>query len=662
MVVILEPREHFDIDTLPPELAAELGPLMQRVERAVRAVGRGIGRVHICRWGDGSEHLHWWFMARPARVPQLIGSFAAIWDDILPPLPEDVWQANVDAGRSRHAVKRVNVKGKSGSGKSTFGVALGQRLDLPYVELDELHRGPNWTEATDEDFLAHVREAMDAAPQGWVIDGNYEVKLGDIVIEAADTIVWLDLPFRVSRAVSGDEGADGSTTTSSCGTATRRAGAARSGAGTRSSGGWCAGISATGASGRTASRAIRASSACALSPRRGPGWRPTRPSSRSDTCRHMAEAAPSGTVTLVFSDIEGSTRVLQRSGDSYAELLAMHRDLIREAFARHHGFEVDMQGDAFFVTFASASDAAAAAADAQRALASHDWPDENEIRVRMGLHTGEPRLIGDRYVGIDVHHGARVMAAGHGGQVLLSESTRALLDDRVRLRDLGEHRLKDLTGPQHLYQLEIEGLPAEFPPLNTLDSRPTNLPALPSAFIGRARELAEVEELLSREDLRLLTLTGTGGAGKTRLALQVAAEAIERFQNGVFFVSLSPVRDWELVVPTIAADARPARVPGRDDARDARGVRQRQGAAVAARQPRARGGRCARDLRAAPLRPGAARPGNEQDTAAPLGRAHLCRPAPGAPERKWSGLGGVRGGQALHRESTRSGGGFRADG
>ena len=266
----------------------------------------------------------------------------------------------------------------------------------------------------------------------------------------------------------------------------------------------------------------------------------------------MAEAAPSGTVTLVFSDIEGSTRVLQRSGDSYAELLAMHRDLIREAFARHHAFEVDMQGDAFFVTFASASDAAAAAADAQRALAAHDWPDDNEIRVRMGLHTGEPRLIGDRYVGIDVHHGARVMAAGHGGQVLVSESTRGLLDDRVRLRDLGEHRLKDLTGPQHLYQLEIEGLPTEFPPLNTLDSRPTNLPALPSAFIGRARELADVEALLAREDLRLLTLTGAGGAGKTRLALQVAAEAIEQFPNGVFFVSLSPVRDWELVVPTIA--------------------------------------------------------------------------------------------------------------
>ena len=262
--------------------------------------------------------------------------------------------------------------------------------------------------------------------------------------------------------------------------------------------------------------------------------------------------APSGTVTLVFGDIEGSTRLLQRSGEAYAGLLATHRELIREAFRRHHGFEVDMLGDSFFAVFASAKDAAAAALDAQRALASHNWPDDHEIRVRMGLHTGEPRLIGDRYVGLDVHHGARVMAAAHGGQVLVSESTRTLLDDGVRLRDLGEHRLKDLSRPQHLYQLDIEGLPTEFPPLKTLDNRPTNLPVLPSAFIGRARELAETEELLLREDLRVLTLTGTGGAGKTRLALQLAAEAIERFPDGVFFVSLSLVRDWELVVPTIA--------------------------------------------------------------------------------------------------------------
>ncbi len=265
----------------------------------------------------------------------------------------------------------------------------------------------------------------------------------------------------------------------------------------------------------------------------------------------MAEA-PTGTVTLLFSDIEGSTRLLQRTGNAYADLLAEHRRLLSEAFERHHGFEVDSEGDAFFVAFASAGDAAAAAAQAQRALAHHPWPGETEIRVRMGLHSGEPRLIESRYVGLDVHQAARVMAAGHGGQVLLSASTRALLDDRFQVRDLGDHRLKDLSGPQRLYQLLVEDLPVEFPPLKTLDNRPTNLPAQPNAFIGRVDELEELEKLLRRDDVRLLTLTGRGGAGKTRLALQVAASVVEQFDNGVFFVSLAPVRDWELVVPTIA--------------------------------------------------------------------------------------------------------------
>ena len=265
----------------------------------------------------------------------------------------------------------------------------------------------------------------------------------------------------------------------------------------------------------------------------------------------MAEP-PSGTVTLLFSDIEGSTRLLKRAGDAYAGLLAEHRRLLGEAFERHNGFHVDSEGDAFFVVFASAGDAASAAAEAQLALAEHPWPEETEIRVRMGLHSGEPRVIERRYVGLAVHQAARVMAAGHGGQVLLSESTRALLDDRFEVRDLGDHRLKDLSGSQHLYQLVVEGLPAEFPPLKTLDNRPTNLPAQPNAFIGRARELEEIGELLARDEVRLLTLTGTGGAGKTRLSLQVAASLVESFGDGVFFVSLAPVRDWELVVPTIA--------------------------------------------------------------------------------------------------------------
>ena len=261
---------------------------------------------------------------------------------------------------------------------------------------------------------------------------------------------------------------------------------------------------------------------------------------------------PRGTVTLLFSDIEGSTRLLKRTGDAYADLLAEHRRLLREAFARNRGHEIDSEGDAFFVAFESANDAAAAAADAQLALAGHDWPDGNEVRVRMGMHTGEPRAVDGRYVGLDVHAAARVVAAGHGGQVLVSESTRALLDERFQLRDLGEHRLKDLSGTQRLYQLQVEGLPAEFPPLKTLENRPTNLPVQPNAFIGRKRELGEAEALLGRDDLRLLSLTGAGGTGKTRLALQVAAGVIEQFPDGVFFVSLAPVRDWELVVPRIA--------------------------------------------------------------------------------------------------------------
>ena len=261
---------------------------------------------------------------------------------------------------------------------------------------------------------------------------------------------------------------------------------------------------------------------------------------------------PSGTVTLLFSDIEGSTKLLQRTGNAYAELLAEHRRLLREAFASHRGFEMDNEGDAFFVAFETANDAAAAAAAAQRALADHDWPDQNQIRVRMGLHTGEPRTVDGRYVGLVVHAAARIMAAGHGGQVLVSDSTRALLDDRFQLRDLGAHRLKDLPETQQLFQLQIEGLPADFPPVKTLDHRPTNLPLEPNAFIGRTRELKEAWSLLTREDARLLTLTGTGGAGKTRLALRLASSAVEEFPNGAFFVSLAPVRDWELVVPSIA--------------------------------------------------------------------------------------------------------------
>ena len=186
---------------------------------------------------------------------------------------------------------------------------------------------------------------------------------------------------------------------------------------------------------------------------------------------------------------------------------------------------VDSEGDAFFVAFASAKDAVGRRGRRPSARSSSTTGrTSNEVRVRMGLHTGEPHVVEGRYVGLDVHHAARVMAVGHGGQVLVSETTRALLDDDTRLRDLGEHRLKDLSRPQRLYQLELDGLPNEFPPLATLDNRPTNLPAQPNAFIGRERELAETRALLERDDVRLLTLIGPGGTGKTRLALQLAAD------------------------------------------------------------------------------------------------------------------------------------------
>jgi len=277
----------------------------------------------------------------------------------------------------------------------------------------------------------------------------------------------------------------------------------------------------------------------------------------------MADA-PSGTVTLLFTDIEGSTKLLQRSGELYGELLADHRIMLRAAFDSHDGYEVDTEGDAFFVAFRSAKDGAAAAAEAQRALAEHSWPDGNEVRVRMGLHTGEPRLVDRAYVGLDVHRAARVMGAAHGGQVLLSQSTRKQFGDDSPLLDLGEHRLKDLLQPEHLFQLLIEGLPSEFPALKTLGNRPTNLPAQPNPMIGRENELREISQLVGTDDVRLLTLTGPGGAGKTRLALQIGAELLDGFRSGVFFVSLAPIADEDLLVPAIAQALAIREISGED--------------------------------------------------------------------------------------------------
>jgi predicted ATPase len=247
---------------------------------------------------------------------------------------------------------------------------------------------------------------------------------------------------------------------------------------------------------------------------------------------------PGGTVTFLFTDIEGSTRLLHKLGASYVEMLGEHRRVLRNAFVHYGGVEVDTQGDAFFVAFGKASDALAAAAKGRQGL------EVGPIRVRMGLHTGEPLVTQEGYVGIDVHRAARIASAGHGGQILVSQSTRDLAPSDS-LHDLGVHRLKDLTAPERIYQLGA----GDFPPLKSLNQ--TNLPVQPTPLVGRQHELREISELLRSS--RLLTLTGAGGSGKTRLALQAAAEVVEDFPDGVWFVSLAPVVDPLLVLPAVAA-------------------------------------------------------------------------------------------------------------
>ncbi len=267
---------------------------------------------------------------------------------------------------------------------------------------------------------------------------------------------------------------------------------------------------------------------------------------------------PTGTVTFLFTDIEGSTRLLQRLGEDYARALGDHQTLLRAAFAAHDGAEVDTQGDAFFVAFATAPAAVAAAAEATRALATHAWPEGAPLRVRIGLHTGAPQLVGDHYVGLDVHRAARIAAAGHGGQILLSQTTRDLVEHSLpadcALSDLGAHRLKDLQQPERITQLVLtDGMvPGDFPPLKTLDTHQHNLPVQPTPLLDRVEQVAALTALLRREDVWLVTLTGPGGIGKTRLAIQVAAELVENFRDGVWLVRLSRLVDPGLVIPTIA--------------------------------------------------------------------------------------------------------------
>jgi predicted ATPase/class 3 adenylate cyclase len=279
----------------------------------------------------------------------------------------------------------------------------------------------------------------------------------------------------------------------------------------------------------------------------------------------MRSDLPTGTVTFLFSDVEGSTRLAAALGAVWPAVLERHQALLRAAFTAGGGVEVATEGDSFFVAFPSAARAIAAAVQAQRALAAEPWPPEaGDLRVRMGLHTGEGTLGADNYVGLDVHRAARIAAAAHGGQVVLSGPTRSLVEaalpDGVTIRDLGEHRLKDLERPQAIAQLVIPGLRAEVPALRTLEA-PTNLPPQVTSFVGREREAADVARLLRSS--RLVTLTGPGGTGKTRLSLRVAEQVRGDYPGGTFFVELAPLTDPALIPATIAQAMRLREEPAR---------------------------------------------------------------------------------------------------
>ena len=274
------------------------------------------------------------------------------------------------------------------------------------------------------------------------------------------------------------------------------------------------------------------------------------------------------TLTFLFTDIERSTALLRRVGqDAYAQVLYDHHSLIRSALAAHDGREVKTMGDGFFAVFSSPSACVAAVLEMQHGLEAHDWPAGERVRVRMGLHTGEAAQSGAAdLMGLDVHRASRVGALGYGGQVLLSETAAALVRDRlppgVTLTDLGQHRLKDLGRPEQIFQLEAPGLQAEFPPLRSLSNPalPNNLPTQLATFVGRGQELADVRTLA--ETSRLVTLTGAGGSGKTRLSLQVAAELLDGSGDGVWLVELAPVADEDEVATAIAAALAIAGQPG----------------------------------------------------------------------------------------------------
>ncbi|MCI0435179.1 MAG: tetratricopeptide repeat protein [Gemmatimonadetes bacterium] len=266
-------------------------------------------------------------------------------------------------------------------------------------------------------------------------------------------------------------------------------------------------------------------------------------------------AGGAGTVTFLFSDIEGSTRLLQDLGDAYRELLSTHHALVRRAIEASQGRVVDQAGDGFFAAFSSARDAVGGGVAIQRAMAAAVWPGGRSVVVRIGLHTGEPTLSAEGYVGLDVHRAARIGAAAAGGQVLLSKTTRDLvgsdLPTAVALRDLGAHRLKDLHEPEHLFQLVIDGLRSEFPPPRSLGAKRLNFPATPTRLIARESEISAIRAILRSEGVRLVTLTGPGGTGKTRLGIAIADTAADDFRDGAVFVPLSSLTDGRLVATTV---------------------------------------------------------------------------------------------------------------
>jgi predicted ATPase/class 3 adenylate cyclase len=264
---------------------------------------------------------------------------------------------------------------------------------------------------------------------------------------------------------------------------------------------------------------------------------------------------PTGTITMLFSDIEGSTKLLSRLGDQYGEALSAQRAMLRGAIAACHGHEMGTEGDSFFVVFGSAAEAVRCCVTAQRALYRYHWPGGAAVRVRMGLHSGEPIRHEDGYIGLDVHRAARIAAAAHGGQVVLSDATRLLVESRlpagVSIRDLGFHRLKDIDAPERVYQLATDGLPDLFPPLKSLGA-PTSLPVPLTALVGREDDLARLHAALAQPETRLVMLTGPGGVGKTRLALAAAAALHEALLDGVYFVPLAAVRDADVMWKVIA--------------------------------------------------------------------------------------------------------------